>query len=287
MQHLADHPAHASVSPPTPRKAWVAIWITLLLLWVLALLWGPDLIQRMGIDLNAHGHVSLYEHDHPFVDARTLWGMPNGMDVLSNTPLGLAGLIGLLTLRGKPVSRATRNAMAVFFAGLLLAGMGSAWYHWLPDASGLVVDRLGMAVTFAGAIAVALAERIDQRAAQTSLVAILATAIVSAALPFTHGNVLTWVVVQFGGMALILWAAMQTRLADAVGVNLGALIAIYVLAKLCELNDATLFHLSGEWISGHSLKHGVAALAVLPVIVALLRQNAQAPRPHTFSPNAL
>jgi hypothetical protein len=94
-------------------------------------------------------------------------------------------------------------------------------------------------------------------------------------------------VVQFGGMALIIWAAIQTRVAGAVVVNIGALIAIYALAKLCELNDATLFYVSGEWISGHSLKHSVAALAALPTIVTLMRQNAQAPRPHIFSPNAL
>jgi hypothetical protein len=277
MQHLSDHRAHASVSPPTPRWAWRAIWITLLLLWVVALLWGPDLMRGVGMDLNAHGHASLYAQGHPFVDARALWGMPNGMDVLSNVPLVLAGLIGLLTLRGKRLPRATGPAITVFFAGVLLAGMGSAWYHWAPDAQGLVVDRLGMSVTFTGAIAVALAERVGQRAAQTSLAAILATAIVSAALPYTHGNVLPWAVVQFGGMALILWAATRTRLGDAVGVNLGALITIYALAKLCELNDATLFHLSCEWISGHSLKHSVAALAACPVIVALIRQNAQSP----------
>jgi hypothetical protein len=287
MRHLAIHPARASASPPTPRKARSATWITLLLLWVVALLWGPDLMRGVGMDLNAHGHASLYAHGHPFVDARALWGMPNVMDVCSNAPLMLAGLIGLLTLRGKRLPRATGHAMAMFFAGLLLAGMGSAWYHWAPDASGLVVDRMGMSVTFAGAIAVALAERVPQRAAQTSLVAILATAIVSAALPFTHGNVLPWAVVQFGGMALILWAATQTRLVDSVGVNLGALIAIYALAKLCELNDATLFHVSGESISGHSLKHGVAAWAACPVIVALMRQNAQslslpAPKPRAL-----
>lgn len=287
MPHLADHPAHANASLSTPRKAWGAIWTTLLLLWVLALLWGTDLIQAVGVGLNAHGHASLYGHGHPFIDARVLWGIPNGMDVLSNLPLVLAGLLGLLTLWGKPVPHATRNAMAVFFAGLLMAGMGSAWYHWAPDASGLVVDRLGMSVTFSGAIAVALAERIGQRAAQTSLVAVLATAIVSAVLPVTHGNVLPWAVVQFGGMALIFWAATQTRLAHAVGVNLGALIATYSLAKVCELNDATLFDLSSEWISGHSLKHGLAALAALPVIVALMRQNAQAPRPYLCNPNAL
>lgn len=278
MSHLAAQSAPKGTSNRTPHRAWGLILLTLMLAWALTLFWGPALMTRLGIELNAHGHMSLYAHGHPFVDARTLWGVPNAMDVLSNTPLMLAGLMGLFTLWGKRVPPATRHAMAVFFAGLLLAGAGSAWYHWAPDAWGLVIDRLGMAATFAGAIALALAERVSPRAARLSLITVLVAAIVSATLPYTHGNVMPWAVVQFGGMALIVWAAAQARLAGDVGVNLGVLIGIYALAKLCEINDATLFHLSGEWVSGHSLKHSVAALAAWPVMAALMRQNAQSSR---------
>ena len=97
---------------------------------------------------------------------------------------------------------------------------------------------------------------------------------------------LLWGVVQFGGMALIAWAAWQPRLDNAVGVSFTALIGLYAVAKLCELNDEVIFHLSGEWVSGHTLKHLAAALAAWPVIVTLMRQNAQAPCPplHHASP---
>lgn len=52
--------------------------------------------------------------------------------------------------------------------------------------------------------------------------------------------------------------------------------AIYAVAKAFELADHTLFEASGQLISGHSLKHMVAALAAWPVISALhdLGQNA-------------
>ena len=95
-----------------------------------------------------------------------------------------------------------------------------------------------------------------------------------------------WGVVQFGGMALIAWAAWQPRLDDALGVSFTVWIGLYAVAKGCELNDGPLFHLSGEWISGHTLKHLAAALAAWPVIVTLMRQNAQAPCPplHLASP---
>ena len=257
------------------RTLWTLL-LALSLLWGVAVFWGLTLLLSVGVVLAPSGHAHLYAHGHPFVDARVFWGVPNAMDVLSNLPLGLAGLMGLLMLRGKQMSPPTRHAMAVFFGGLICACLGSSGYHWAPNASGLMLDRLGMAVTFAGALALALAERVGPTAAKLALPVMLASAALSAALAYTLGNVLPWGVVQFGGMALIAWAAWQPRLDDALGVSFTVLIGLYAVAKLCELNDAALFHLSGEWISGHTLKHLVAALAAWPVIATLLRQNAQA-----------
>ena len=82
--------------------------------------------------------------------------------------------------------------------------------------------------------------------------------------------------------ALIVWAACHRPVAGAIGVHLGALIALYALAKALEMGDAAVFQATGEWISGHSLKHVAAALAAWPVLVAIqrlpLRQNPAARR---------
>ena len=61
----------------------------------------------------------------------------------------------------------------------------------------------------------------------------------------------------------------------ALGVRIGTLIALYALAKGFELLDDELFHLTEQTVSGHTLKHLVAALAAWPVVCAL-RQNARA-----------
>lgn len=272
-------PTFAAASAPHRRPSAFSTWVgALLALWLVALFAGPTLLAATGVALNPHGHAALYAHGHPFVDARTLWAVPNAMDVLSNAPLSLAGLIGLLALRGRALPGATQAALRVFFAGLLLTGFASALYHWAPDAAGLVADRLGMAVTFAGALALTVAERVGQAPARLVLVLTGLAAALSAVLPFTHGNVLPWAVVQFGGVALIGWAALQRPVPGAIGVRIGALIAWYALAKALELGDAAVFHTTGEWVSGHSLKHLAAALAAWPVLAALraqpLRQNA-------------
>ena len=271
-----------AVAPSPAFGRWAA---ALLLLWLIALTAGPALAEALGLALNAHGHAQLHAHGHPFVDARTLLGIPNAMDVLTNAPLALAGLWGLLVMRRRARPAATRQAARVFFVGLLVTGLGSAWYHWAPDPAGLVWDRLGMAVTFSGALALAVVERVGQAPARQALRVLLPVALLSAMLPASNGNVLPWAVLQFGGMALIVRLALLKLVAGAIGIRLGALIGLYALAKLLELGDEAVFRATAGAVSGHSLKHLVAALAAWPVIAALvpgreggspdgLRQNA-------------
>ncbi len=254
-----------------PSAFAVVTW-SLLALWALAWLAGPALLSMAGLVLNPHGHADLYAHGHPFVDARSWWGVPNTLDVLSNLPLVLAGAAGFLSLRGRMLAQPTANALRVFFAGLILSGLGSASYHWAPDAGSLVIDRLGMAVAFAGVLALSVAERVGLGESRGFLPVVLVLALVSAALPHLQGNVLPWVVVQFGGMGLVGWAAMRPPVAGAVGVLLAGVIGVYVVAKLLELGDEAVFHATGEWVSGHSLKHVAAACAALPILGVLRRQ---------------
>ena len=254
----------------------VTLGTALLVLWLLAVIAGPTWLAHSGLALSAHGHAALHAHGHPFVDTRSLWGVPHFMDVWTNGAMGVAGLLGgWALLRVGPWAPGTRLALAVFFGGLLATGFGSAWYHWAPDAPGLVLDRMGMAVTFAGALALAVAERVGQKPAACVMRLTLMLALLSAVMPLTHGNVLPWAVVQFGGMALMAWLALHKPRAGALGVRLGVLIGLYALAKLLELGDEAVFHATGEVVSGHSLKHLVAGLAAWPVLRAM-RQNARA-----------
>ena len=48
--------------------------------------------------------------------------------------------------------------------GLVLTSVGSTVYHLRPDDAGLLWDRLGMAVAFAGLLGLAGASRVSLRA---------------------------------------------------------------------------------------------------------------------------
>jgi len=271
-----------------PRGLGLAL-AGLLLLWLAAWLAGPALLAALGLPLDAHGHLQANAPAvaAPFADVRPRWGIPNAFDVLSNLPFALAGLWGLARLRARTLPAATRRAAQVFFAGLLLTSLGSAWYHWAPDAGRLAGDRLGMAVAFAGVWALVVAERLTLAAVRPVLWGVLLLGAVSAAWPQVDGNVLPWAVVQYGGIGFIVWAWRRPMAAGALGLRIGAVLAAYLFAKLLEMNDFVLFEATGQAVSGHSLKHLAAALAALPVLAAVgrapLRQNAAGagtPRAH-------
>ncbi|MBR0856261.1 hypothetical protein [Bradyrhizobium liaoningense] len=200
-----------------------------------------------------------------YVDTRIWLGLPNAGDVLSNLAFLAMGVWGSERLRGRndaPVGASW------FFVGLILTCLGSGFYHLDPDVpQRLVADRLGMAVAFAGFLGIAAGERISVRAGEAVLVLMMVAGLLAAWV--ARENLTPWVVVQFGGMALAVGLALTRPRPGALGVPLGGVIAFYVLAKLFELGDATIFEATGHIVSGHALKHLSAALAAWPVIRAL------------------
>ncbi|MBC7376818.1 MAG: hypothetical protein H7346_05200 [Burkholderiaceae bacterium] len=243
-------------------KSSLQISETALLCVLLALLalgiFGPALAQPV--------------HAHVFADQRMWLGIPCALDVLSNLPFALWGVAGLLAVTRVPalaIQGAQRSMATLFFAGLVVTAAASSWYHLRPDDAGLVMDRLGMVLPFAGLLGLAVADRVSERAGVATGLAIMLLGPLSVAVWAATGNVLPWAVVQFGGMLLVCALALRRPCGAALGVRLGVVISIYALAKLLELGDQPIHELTGGIISGHSLKHLVAAFAAWPLISAL------------------
>lgn len=211
-------------------------------------------------------------HQHGFADQRTLWGLPCALDVLSNLPFAVAGAWGLALLRrlrSGALDAATRATATLFCVGLLCTAMGSAWYHGRPDDAGLLWDRLGMVVAFAGLLGLAAAGRVGARAGRATAVAVLLAGPLAVAWWVRTGDLLPWATLQLGGMLVVLALAGLPRRSGALALNLVAVIAWYGAAKLCEAADHAVFAATGQWVSGHTLKHLCAAGAALPVLAAL------------------
>lgn len=232
------------------------LYVALLLLLALAL-WGPFLPG------------SAFEHG--FVDSRTWLGIPSAGDVLSNAAFAAAGIWGLVCWRRLPiglVGSCAYTLMGVMCLGLLLTAISSASYHWRPNDVSLLWDRLGMCVVFAGLLGLAVWQRIGTRAAAVAGGCMLLLGPMAALWRLHTGDLWPWVVVQFGGMLLLLCLACAPRRTTTLAFNLVAVIAIYSVAKLCEWQDEAMFAATAQWLSGHSLKHLLAAAAVWPVLRA-------------------
>jgi len=217
-----------------------------LLLGLLAAVFGPAM------------HLS--PHFHQFADQRVLWGVPRGADVYSNLPFALLGLWGLVATRQRPgLTTVQRQLLTLFSLGLLATAAGSTWYHLQPDDARLVFDRLGMGVAFAGVLGLAAADRISPRAGQALAAFILIATPPAVMQPLWSGTMQAWAVLQVGGILLLAALAPRPPRPDALGWRIAPLVALYLLAKLCEVADHDLLTLSQGAISGHTLKHLLAA----------------------------
>lgn len=222
---------------------------------------------------------------HAFAEQRALWGIPHALDVLSNLPFAIAGLVGLAVLGRVPqdaMPPVQRRCARLFFVGLLVTAAGSSWYHLAPHDPGLAIDRLSMSVAFAGLLGLVAACGVSERAGRALMAALLLCAPAAVAQWYVTGNLLPWVLGQGAGMVLIvLVAAFAPRPAQGLDVRWVFVLLAYAVAKLLELGDHQVFHASGELLSGHTLKHVVAAFAAWPVIAGLTalaqRQNGAQP----------
>jgi hypothetical protein len=217
---------------------------------------------------------------HAFADARAWAGVPSAANVLSNAmflAVGAAGLIAVGARRARFADSRERLPWLTFFATVALVGPGSAWYHLAPSNATLVWDRLPMAAGFGAVLAAIVGERIRPAAGGRLLAPLVSLGALSVAYwHFTEargaGDLRPYALVQLFPMLAIpllsaLFPARYTRSADWL-VALG----LYALAKAAELGDAALFR-AGDIVSGHTLKHVLAALAIAVLVRMLVRRE--------------
>ncbi len=220
---------------------------------------------------------------HHFADHRALLGIPNFWNVISNLPFLLVGLLGLRTLaRGELVSGVPelRAVYWTFFAGVSAIAFGSGYYHWAPSNATLVWDRLPMTVAFMAFFSAIVGERISADAGRRALLPLLALGVGS--VVYWHvgelhgsGDLRPYAVVQFLPMLLIPLILILYPAKMRPSGYLWAVLLLYGLSKFAELWDAAIFHELGS-LSGHSIKHLLAALGTYCFVLALRRRHAVA-----------
>lgn len=221
--------------------------------WCLPLLAGISLLSIMLLP-------PIYQDPtyHQFADSRRYFAVPNFLNILSNVAFLLAGGIGLFICRIRP-DLPFRLEWTVTFTGIALVTFGSAYYHWQPNDSSLMWDRLPMTIAFMGLLAAILAEYLNPRSGRAILIPALTMGLLSVFYWRLTGDLRLYVWVQFLPLLLIVAILLLHRSRFSHQWLLLAAFLLYVLAKIAEALDSQIFAASGQIVSGHSLKHLLAA----------------------------
>ena len=218
---------------------------------------------------------------HNFADHRVWLDVPNFDDVVSNAGFAIVGIWGLVVLLGKPsrvrfVDSRERWPYVIVFAGMVLTGIGSSYYHLAPDNDRLVWDRLPMTIVFMALVAAMIVERISVPVGLALLPLLLLVGIAS---------VVQWHISEINGasdlrfyaalqvyavlllLAILLLPPRYTRSSD-----LAIVVCFYVLAKITEAADRPIFAF-GHIVSGHTIKHLSAAAAGLWILWMLQKRR--------------
>jgi hypothetical protein len=259
------------VTGVTRRKVWTLVVLTALLIGVATFV--PPVAQDPAY--------------HDFADQRPALGIPNFLNVVSNLPFLVVGAMGVFSLardrraggRGSFATAAERRPYWVHFAGIGLTGVGSGYYHWMPDTRTLFWDRLPMTIGFMALLASVIGERISRRAGAWLLWPLVGVGVWSTL--YWHlgeragvGDLRPYALVQFGSLMLVplilvLFPARYTGTRDLV-----IAIGWYVLAKVFEHFDHGIFQLTG--VSGHTLKHLASAAGAYWILRMLARRRLRA-----------
>jgi hypothetical protein len=224
-----------------------------------------------------HGPVAQLPHYHEFADQTTRFGIAHFADVVSNLPFLVVALWGFTALSGRRDDTALAPGWAgyrLFLLGLLLTAFGSAYYHLAPDNARLVWDRLPIALACGGLIAGAWGDTRGRDSGPLAAALALAAVASVAWWHFTElsgrGDLRPYLLLQFLPFALIpLWQWQH----DAGKYDrwfFAAALVLYGAAKVAELNDHEIAAVAG--MTGHTLKHFLAALACSAIVAGLSRR---------------
>jgi hypothetical protein len=225
----------------------------------------------------------LWPSYHIFADQRTLLGIPNSLNVLSNLPFFLVGVWGLVWLmsgtgRTSFLDRRERLPYLVFFAGVMFTGMGSFWYHLAPSNHRLPWDLLPMTCSFVALVVATYMERVNVRTGYFALVPMLLLGAATVMYWYVtaaagHGDYKYYLILQFfSPVVLALLIGLFPPRYSGIGY-LAFAFGLYVVAKVFESYDFAVYRDLGRMVSGHALKHVTAGVACYWILEMLRRRH--------------
>ena len=212
---------------------------------------------------------------HLFADVRTCLGVNNFGNVASNLAFLVVGITGLLWCY-RNLKTGARLSWMVFFVGVALVFAGSGYYHARPNDDTLVWDRLPMTLSFMALFTALVSEHLGAQHERALLIPALVIGMASV-FWWRHADDLRFYIwVQLAPLLAIpfVLAMFPGRYSHRWYMLFG--LSFYGLAKIAEYYDKETYALTSLFVSGHSVKHLLAAMAPLMLLLMLRLRRAVA-----------
>lgn len=220
-------------------------------------------------------------HYFDFADQITLFGIPHAFDVLSNLSFFAAGLYGLLEVaknwrKGTPSIAILGSVLSL---AAILTCVGSAYFHWSPNPQTLIWDRIPMTIGFAAVAAMVVADRIHARFGLVTLGVLVPFGLLTI-IGYANGffDLRPYLLLQFGSLIFILLTICIYRHGHIRNSMYSTAVFWYVLAKIFENYDQIILNYTG-FVSGHTLKHLSAAIAIFWLLTFYRSENTNRTKP--------
>lgn len=218
---------------------------------------------------------------HLFADQRQMFALSNFLNVSSNILFILFGAAGIYFLACNRLQGGLEEIKIIyrlFFIGMCLAGVGSAYYHLQPDNYSLMWDRLPMTLVFSSLFCLVVGEHISPVLARRLLAPLVLFGLLSVLYwqwgeIHGRGDLRLYALMQFFLSFLIVLILLLFRSRLVPGIYIVAMLVCYVLAKISEYYDVAIYGFFNQQFSGHSLKHLLASLVALVLLVGLHKRR--------------
>jgi hypothetical protein len=237
----------------------------------------PSLGLLCVISLLINGPIPQNQSYHNFADERELLGIPNFLNVVTNLPFAIVGLIGFTVARTIKENRLKYISNAIF-TGFLLVAIGSGYYHWRPSDDTLIYDRIPIAVIVMSFCSFIIYDCVNPLKGVNTLIILNTVGIISVgywALTERMGNGdLRWYgFVQFFPIIAIPLILILYKPSFNYTKEIIIIFLFFILARICEIFDKTIYYALKETISGHSLKHLFMAASCYQIFILLRRRS--------------
>ncbi len=108
---------------------------------------------------------------HDFADKRMMAGIPNFLNVITNLPFAIVGLLGLQVTR-MIKEKELKYICATLFIGFVLLTIRSSYFHLWPKNATLVYDRIPMVFIFMSFFAFIIYNYINKRTGYNAFIAL-------------------------------------------------------------------------------------------------------------------